>query len=66
MSDNNPRWASGVIRRAKLWARAIFMFPTHRVVRLAPGMFMQVERGCSDAQVAATIAAYLRNAKEKR
>ena len=52
------RWLTG-------WARLVFMIWTHRVVRLAPGIYLQVQRGTSDARVAASVAAYLRNQKER-
>ena len=55
-----------MIRALIVWARLIFMLPTHRIIRLAPGMYIQAKRGMSDAQIVAMVAAYLRNVKGKR
>ena len=52
------RWLTG-------WARLVFMIWTHRIVRLAPGAYLQIQRGVSKERVTATLAAYLRNQKEK-
>jgi hypothetical protein len=45
------------------WARLVFMWPTHRIIRLAPGAYIQVPRGMSDAAVAAALAAYIQKGK---
>ncbi len=52
------RWLTG-------WARLIFFIWTHRIVRLAPGAYLQIQRGISNERVMATLAAYLRNQKER-
>ena len=52
------RWLTG-------WARLVFMIWTHRIVRLAPGAYLQIQRGVSNERVLANLAAYLRNQKGK-
>lgn len=51
---------SAYLRRAIVWARMLFMLPTHRIIRFAPGMYMQADRRLSSAEIAAMIGAYLR------
>jgi hypothetical protein len=46
-----------------LWARLLFMWPTHRFFRLGDGVYCQAKRGVSDAEIAAILAAYARNVK---
>jgi hypothetical protein len=50
-------------RHVSMWARLAFMVWTHRAIRLAPGAFIHVKRGTSDAEVAATLAAAIRTGK---
>ena len=49
--------------KALVWARLIFMLPTHRIIRLAPGLYAQIARGMPDAEIAAAIATYMRKLK---
>jgi hypothetical protein len=48
-----------------MWARLLFMWPTHRIIRLAPGMYVQVLRGISKAQITEAIAAFINERKQK-
>jgi len=48
-----------------MYVRLAFEWPTHRIVRLAPGLYLQILRGTSDEQVAGTLAAVARNLKGK-
>jgi hypothetical protein len=50
-----------MIRRFLEWVKLVFT-PTHRVMRLAPGMYLQIPRGMTDRQINAA----LRTALTKR
>lgn len=52
------RWLAG-------WLRLVFMIWTHRVVRVMPGLYLQIQRGVSDERVRAALAAYLRNREDR-
>lgn len=64
MIDLRAGFAMAAARLAT-WARLIFMWPTHRFIKLAPGVYVQAERGMSNAEVAASIAAHLKTLKGK-
>jgi len=49
------------MRHALAWLRLLFMWPSHRIIRLAPGLYLQVLRGTPDKEVAGTLAAAARN-----
>jgi hypothetical protein len=53
------------VRFALTWARLLFFWPTHRIIRLAPGLYLQASRGTSDAEIAATLAAAIRKGNAK-
>ena len=46
-----------------MWARLVFMLPTHRIVKLAPGLYVQVKRGTSNRELGDTLAGYLKGRK---
>lgn len=43
----------------KTWPRLLFMLPTHRIIRLAPGVYVQVSRGMNNKAAAAALRAAL-------
>lgn len=53
------------VRFALMWARLLFFWPTHRIIRLGPGIYLQALRGMSEAEVAATLAAVIRGGKAR-
>jgi hypothetical protein len=43
-----------------MWARLIFMLPTRRPIRIAPGLWLQVPWAMSDRELADTLRAAVR------
>lgn len=64
MIDLRAGFAMAAARLAA-WVRLVFMWPTHRFIKLAPGVYVQAERGTSNADIAALLAAHLKTLKGK-
>jgi hypothetical protein len=55
-----------VIDWLRTWPRLIFYWPTHRILKLAPGLYLQVLRGTTDRELADALRIALTKWKGKR
>jgi hypothetical protein len=54
------------LQTLKLWAFIVFHWPTHRVIRLAPGLYLQVARGTPEREVIRALRAQITRLSAKK